>query len=127
MTDIKCPKCNAETAPFELRTDDGEDVTVYRCLKNIDHTVIPGDGVDYIHTADRSGAPRRPGCAVLRCARDFGQIFGTDRPGRRVEYAVCSVHGAALDGGEPWLRGPENRILMGEDYEIEQRRRDQMR
>jgi hypothetical protein len=50
------------------------------------------------------------------------RIWSTDRSGRWKERWVCEVYGAALDAGEPWMRGPNGTILMGKDYLVAKRR-----
>lgn len=46
-------------------------------------------------------------------------VHGSARPG--VEKGVCEAHSAVLDAGEPWTRGPNGTILMGEDYSVAKR------
>jgi len=113
----KCMRCNAEAAPIGNDPEYGE---IYQCLHNPDHRfVIITDDVHLMWTVGRPlvGEP----CKVFRCAAKPSRIWSTDRPGRRVEKGVCEAHSAVLDAGEPWTRGPNGTILMGEDYSVAKR------
>jgi hypothetical protein len=118
MSDVKCIKCNAETVPIG---NDPEHGVIHRCLHNTDHLLaVIADDLPQAWVVEHPAG--EPECRVFRCMARPSRCYSTDWSGRRIEMGVCKVHGAALDAGESWMRGPNGKVLMGEDYLVAKRR-----
>jgi hypothetical protein len=113
----KCMRCIAEAAPIG---NDPECGAIYQSLHNPDHQFVIIGNAHLMLTVKRPSTSEL--CEVFRCAAKPSRIWPTDRPGRKVEKGVCDAHGAVLDGGGPWTRGPNGTILMGKDYSVATRK-----
>ena len=118
MSDVQCLKHNSVGVPTD-EIDPESGVPIYRCLHDPDHYFAPiSETFQHGWTMQR---PRRtePECKVFRCMAEPTEVFATDSPGLGViEMGVCAAHHAALTAGEPCSFGPNDKILVGDDYRI---------